>query len=190
MQLKFISREVCTHNQESLKRIASEKKARKLGVDITQESKDTIENKANQIILSGTAYYDFNHFAEYWKKWKAIVKSKGDKSKLRDIFGGEDVPEEFDWTDWIQQNEGFEKDVTTTGIFAPWCMYKEDFLRVGGHDELFAPQSREDSDLFNLDCQTGSDPKTTGESEEGVKDKSAAPDKKSDKATEEKEESD
>ncbi len=85
---------------ENVKRIASEKKARKLGVDITQESKDTIENKANQIILSGTAYYDFNHFAEYWKKWKAIVKSKGDKSKLRDIFGGEDVPEEFDWTEY------------------------------------------------------------------------------------------
>jgi len=38
---------------------------------------------------------------------------------------------------------------TTEGIFAPWCMYKEDYLAVGGHDELFAPQSREDSDLFN-----------------------------------------
>tara|TARA_Y100000310_G_scaffold316582_1_gene368490 strand:- start:4004 stop:5176 length:1173 start_codon:yes stop_codon:yes gene_type:complete len=41
------------------------------------------------------------------------------------------------------------KDKTTEGIFAPWCMYKEDYLEVGGHDELFAPQSREDSDLFN-----------------------------------------
>ena len=39
--------------------------------------------------------------------------------------------------------------LVTEGIFAPWCMYKEDFLAVGGHDELFAPQSREDSDLFN-----------------------------------------
>ena len=38
---------------------------------------------------------------------------------------------------------------TTEGIFAPWCMYKEDFLAIGGHDELFAPQSKEDSDLFN-----------------------------------------
>ena len=38
---------------------------------------------------------------------------------------------------------------TTNGIFAPWCMYKDDFLEIGGHDELFAPQSREDSDLFN-----------------------------------------
>ena len=28
-------------------------------------------------------------------------------------------------------------------------MYKEDFLAIGGHDNLFAPQSKEDSDLFN-----------------------------------------
>ena len=40
------------------------------------------------------------------------------------------------------------KDLTTKGMFAPWCMYKSDFFDVGGHDELFAPQSREDSDLF------------------------------------------
>ena len=37
----------------------------------------------------------------------------------------------------------------TEGVFAPWCMYKEDFLTIGGHDPLFAPQSKEDSDLFN-----------------------------------------
>ena len=37
----------------------------------------------------------------------------------------------------------------TEGIFAPWCMYKDDFLAIGGHDELFSPQSKEDSDLFN-----------------------------------------
>ena len=45
--------------------------------------------------------------------------------------------------------------LVTEGIFAPWCMYKEDFLAVGGHDELFAPQSKEDSDLFNRFIQSG-----------------------------------
>lgn len=45
--------------------------------------------------------------------------------------------------------ERTNKDKTTEGIFAPWCMYKSDYLAVGGHDELFAPQSKEDSDLFN-----------------------------------------
>ncbi|SVC59469.1 uncharacterized protein METZ01_LOCUS312323, partial [marine metagenome] len=38
---------------------------------------------------------------------------------------------------------------TTEGIFAPWAIYKEDYEKVGGHDELFAPQSKEDSDIFN-----------------------------------------
>jgi glycosyltransferase involved in cell wall biosynthesis/GT2 family glycosyltransferase len=37
----------------------------------------------------------------------------------------------------------------TEGIFAPVMCYREDFLAVGGLDPAFAPQSREDSDLFN-----------------------------------------
>ncbi|MAH43788.1 hypothetical protein CL614_08790, partial [archaeon] len=67
--------------------------------------------------------------------------------KIIHNFGIE--PEEFLGYDWDNQNVGFEKDKTTEGIFAPWCMYKEDFQSIGGHDKLFAPQSREDSDLFN-----------------------------------------
>jgi glycosyltransferase involved in cell wall biosynthesis len=49
----------------------------------------------------------------------------------------------------IEFLEQQHKDKITEGIFAPWCMFKEDYLAVGGHDELFAPQSKEDSDLFN-----------------------------------------
>lgn len=41
------------------------------------------------------------------------------------------------------------KEKTTEGIFAPWAIYKSDFQAIGGHDPLFAPQSREDSDIFN-----------------------------------------
>ncbi len=37
----------------------------------------------------------------------------------------------------------------TEGIFAPVMCFKEDFLAVGGLDRAFAPQSKEDSDLFN-----------------------------------------
>jgi len=37
----------------------------------------------------------------------------------------------------------------TEGIFAPWAMYKKDFQSIGGHDPLYAPQSKEDSDIFN-----------------------------------------
>ena len=38
---------------------------------------------------------------------------------------------------------------TTKGIFAPWVIYKKDFQSIGGHDPLYAPQSKEDSDIFN-----------------------------------------
>jgi hypothetical protein len=40
-------------------------------------------------------------------------------------------------------------DKTTEGIFAPWAIYKSDFQKIGGHDPLYAPQSKEDSDIFN-----------------------------------------
>ncbi|MDB9847625.1 glycosyltransferase [bacterium] len=38
---------------------------------------------------------------------------------------------------------------TTEGIFAPWAFWKSDFQEIGGHDPLYAPQSKEDSDIFN-----------------------------------------
>ena len=56
---------------------------------------------------------------------------------------------EFNFDIWYKESEKVKEDKTTEGIFAPWCMYKQDFLAIGGHDELFAPQSKEDSDLFN-----------------------------------------
>ena len=40
------------------------------------------------------------------------------------------------------------KDQTTDGMFAPWIIYKEDFVAMGGHDRLFAPFPYEDSDIF------------------------------------------
>ena len=56
---------------------------------------------------------------------------------------------EFSFVKWYMESEELKQDKVTEGIFAPWCMYKSDYLAVGGHDELFAPQSKEDSDLFN-----------------------------------------
>ena len=82
---------------ENVKRLAAQKKAQELGIEIEEEEREV--KKDNQIVLSGTAYYDFNHFAAYWKKWKSIIQSRGDKGRLREIFG-EDAPESFDWTQY------------------------------------------------------------------------------------------
>lgn len=69
--------------------------------------------------------------------------------KIIENFGIE--ANEFDYNKWSAwcNTPKMSAGQITEGIFAPWCMYKEDFEAIGGHDELFAPQSREDSDLFS-----------------------------------------
>ena len=65
-------------------------------------------------------------------------------------------PEEFkeqDLLTWLGSSPEYTHSKmgkeTTEGIFAPWAIYKDDFLAIGGHDPLYAPQSKEDSDIFN-----------------------------------------
>jgi hypothetical protein len=55
--------------------------------------------KGNQAIIAGTADYSFKHFAQYWKRYKDIINSRGDQHKLEEIFKGE-VPDSFNWRDY------------------------------------------------------------------------------------------
>lgn len=73
----------------------------------------------------------------------------GPEKIIRD-FGTE--PEEFNEEGLLADLKNhplYIKNKTTQGVFAPWAFYKSDFLEIGGHDWLFAPQSKEDSDIFN-----------------------------------------
>ncbi len=47
-------------------------------------------------------------------------------------------------TKLIEDNSG----KTTDGIFAPWMVYRDEFLSMGGHDPIMK-SAREDSDVFN-----------------------------------------
>jgi len=61
-------------------------------------------------------------------------------------------PEEFDeesLLEWVTREIPKQSTKTTEGIFAPWAFWKKDFQEIGGHDSLFAPQSKEDTDIFN-----------------------------------------
>ena len=74
----------------------------------------------------------------------------GPEKVLQD-FGIE--PEEFKEKELLQyikdRVEQFDRVPTTEGIFAPWAFWKKDFQEIGGHDPIFAPQSKEDTDIFN-----------------------------------------
>ena len=59
-------------------------------------------------------------------------------------------PEEFDEEMLLTQVERLKSpDKLTEGIFAPWAFWKSDFQEIEGHDPIFAPQSKEDTDIFN-----------------------------------------
>lgn len=99
----------------------------------------------------------FENMFKHLEKGKVVCATRieppihpAGKEKIVKDFG--DEANTFDW----EQFETFcnkEKDeqynITTRGIFAPWMLYKEDHLSIGGHDQGFAPYGYEDSDIFN-----------------------------------------
>jgi hypothetical protein len=86
---------------EKVKREARIAKAKELGIYIPENAIDMNPlDKGNQIVISGTAYYDFNHFADYWRRYKKIVQSGGEEEKLREIFGGTVPGKGFDYRDY------------------------------------------------------------------------------------------
>ena len=76
------------------------KKAAMLEAGLWNEELEAVQiKKGNQAIIAGTADYSFKHFASYWKRYKAIINSRGDKHKLEEIFKGE-IPDSFSWRDY------------------------------------------------------------------------------------------
>ena len=60
-------------------------------------------------------------------------------------FDDLNIPE---FEEFCLKQQEINKDETSKGMFAPWIIYKEDFLKIGGHDHIFAPFPYEDSDIF------------------------------------------
>lgn len=65
--------------QEQAARILSQK----LGIELIDDDGGGYF-KDNQIIISGTAFYSFNHFCKYWEDWKQIVETRGDTQKIKE----------------------------------------------------------------------------------------------------------
>ncbi len=64
----------------------------------SQEQEDQLleAGGGNQTIISGTAYYMFNHFFRYYERYKKIIFSRGERAALEEIYGGP-VDPKFDW---------------------------------------------------------------------------------------------
>lgn len=92
----------------------------------------------------------FNHL-----KSKAVVCSTRVEPPLHPN-NGEKIQIDFGiWPEeWKKEEfnqyvlEHLDDKKVTNGIFAPWMMYKDEFLAIGGHDPIMH-SCREDSDVFN-----------------------------------------
>jgi hypothetical protein len=83
--------------QQEMKRVA----LKELG--LWTDAHEALEESAllsNQTVISGTAYYAFNHFYEYWQQYKAIIESRGDPRKTSELFGGK-IPSGHNWKDYV-----------------------------------------------------------------------------------------
>lgn len=76
---------------------ASKKLADELGIEF-EIDEELLKN--NQLIISGTCDYSFNHFAEYWRKWRSYITSQGDKKELAKHFADGEVPSGFHYKDY------------------------------------------------------------------------------------------
>jgi hypothetical protein len=69
------------------KEYAAREMKKELGI-WTEEEEIVFQSKTgNQIVISGTADYDFKHYADYWKKYCSLIRAKGDVKKLKEIAG-------------------------------------------------------------------------------------------------------
>lgn len=64
---------------------------------------------------------------------------------------------EKEFEEFCTEEAAKNSNIITNGIFAPWAMYKKDFLAIGGHDKYFAPFPYEDSDIFQRFILAGYD---------------------------------
>jgi len=84
---------------DNVKVLARRELRKSLGIWNDHDETKFQTRQGNQAILSGTAYYAFNHFARYWMRYKAIINSRGDRKILEEIFQG-DLSENFNWRDY------------------------------------------------------------------------------------------
>ncbi len=119
-----------------LRQAARYKKLKKLGHD-TELLKSLSQELGNQFIVAGTAEYYYNHFYDYWKRYCAIINTKGNKDELSKL--GIDANEDLDYTDYCVIRipysyipEGFmdDKSIARSRTQMPRSLYLKEYEAI------------------------------------------------------------
>lgn len=107
---------------------------------------------ADMMLGKDADYYAYSHLAE-----KTVVCATRVEPPLHPNAGEKILrdfgiwPEDFEkeaFNSFVEKAVKEYENKITEGVFAPWMMYKKEFLAIGGHDPIFH-SAREDSDVFN-----------------------------------------
>lgn len=85
---------------DNVKYHAKKNLLKELNLEHIIEERDPIDEVGNQVVISGTADYSFNHFCNYWKMWTDIINSKGDMKILEEKYGPNKFQSNFNWKDY------------------------------------------------------------------------------------------
>jgi len=93
---------VSSNPTQNVKEAAARKKLQELGLWEERFEDVYKEKRANQSIISGTAGYEFEPYASYWKKYKSTIQNRGDFKKVAEEAGEDpdDVPDYMKRLDW------------------------------------------------------------------------------------------
>ena len=87
---------------DNVKKAAKRKKMQAEGRWSDQQETAYRDRQQNQSILAGTCGYDFEPFADYWKKYKSTILNKGNFQKLLNDDMPSDIPDYMKRLDWRQ----------------------------------------------------------------------------------------
>ena len=93
---------VSSNPTQNVKDAARRKKMQDEGVWSDKSEEKYKDRKTNQSIISGTAGYDFEPYAKYWKKYKSTILNRGDFKKVaaENEEDEENIPDYMKRLDW------------------------------------------------------------------------------------------
>ena len=96
---------VSSNPTDNVKEAAKRKKMQEKGTWSEVNEEGFKDRKSNQSIISGTAGYAFEPYADYWRKYKSIINNGGDFDKVAEEAGeseegGDEVPDYMKNLDW------------------------------------------------------------------------------------------
>ena len=93
---------VSSNPTQNVKEAAARKKMQDQGLWEDRFEESYKEKRANQSIIAGTAGYEFEPYAAYWKKYKSTIQNRGDFKKVAEQAGEDpdEVPDYMKRLDW------------------------------------------------------------------------------------------